>query len=132
MSNHDDADECENLTASPTKTKMPRPPASFLGVEHVVVADAPITVGGYSLEGASKDKMRAQLVMSEVHLVLRTVGKLMGRFQAISERESSSGSGPSAVILAGMGKFLRERLLVLRQEIVERIEGDLMDFGRDV
>jgi hypothetical protein len=96
------------------------PPLTAASPEYVSM-HAPVAVGKYNLEGNHKAKMRAQLVLSELHLVLRLVEKLVARFRCIQlgergESEVGATSTTPLLIFVEMEKFLRERLQLLAKE----------------
>jgi hypothetical protein len=75
---------------------------------------------GYS-DGNSKSKMHAQLVLSELHLVLRLIDKLVARFKGLELGEKGSGSGAMEMlpVFVELEAFLRHRLRILVKETTE-------------
>jgi hypothetical protein len=88
----------------------------------------PATVAKYQLDGESKGKMRAQLVLSELHLVLRLIDKLVARFKGLQFGERRSGDRgamdaqpTSPPVLVELETFLRHRLRTLAKETTEML-----------
>ena len=85
-----------------------------------------ITVGKYRLEGAEHSRMRAQLILSELHRVVRSVELLSKRFERARLRSSMPGSPSednmarsdwiSASIFVQLEADLRKRLQAITKE----------------
>jgi hypothetical protein len=85
-------------------------------------------VAKYQLDGESKGKMRAQLVLSELHLVLRLIDKLVTRFKGLQFGEKRSGDRgamdaqpTSPPVFVELEIFLRHRLQTLAKETTEML-----------
>lgn len=88
-----------------------------------------ITVGKYRLEGAEHSRMRAQLILSELHRVVRSVELLSKRFERTRLRPSMPGSPEgeqtmarsewiSASIFVQLEADLRKRLQTVTKETI--------------
>jgi hypothetical protein len=80
-------------------------------------------VGSYCLEGEDQERMAAQLVLSQLHLVQRLVNELSIRLKAADDQEVARGghlaSPISATMLSQLEVDLRKRLRALSLEIVD-------------
>jgi len=92
------------------------------------ISNLPVTVAKYQLDGESNGQMRAQLVLSELHLVLRLIDKLVARFKGLQFGEGKgSDSGVidaqpiSPPVFVELETFLRYRLRTLAKETTERL-----------
>ncbi|KAI9878039.1 MAG: hypothetical protein M1830_002090 [Pleopsidium flavum] len=99
------------------------------------VSHHPITVGKYHLGGVDRSRMRAQLILSELHRVVRLVELLSKRFEEARLRTdvSMGGSGVegmgtktdwiSASIFVRLEADLRKRLRALTKETMAILRG---------
>jgi len=90
------------------------------------VSNLPATVAKYQVEGQSKGKMQAQMVLCELHLVLRLIDKLVIRFRGLRsgekgglENETADDAPTSSPVFAELETFLRSRLRMLAKETTE-------------
>lgn len=92
------------------------------------VLQEPTTVGRYHLNGADQSRMRAQLVLSELHRVQRLVELLSKRLERVRQRSESTTSVHSttsyedtisASIFVQLEADLRRRLLTVSRETME-------------
>jgi hypothetical protein len=83
----------------------------------------PVTVGKYHLDGADKCKMRAQLVLSELHRVVRLVEQLVRRFGEVGGVGSDGGSASARALSAAMcvelEAFLRNRVRAVTKQSMD-------------
>lgn len=82
-----------------------------LGPERVL--QLPITVGKYRLNSADHCRMRAQLVLSELHRVVRLVEQLSKRFQEARARINMAASSSGAEDAATKGHWLSASVFVM-------------------
>lgn len=92
------------------------------------VLQVPTTVGRYHIDGADSTRMRAQLVLSELHRVQRLVELLSKRLESARERSDDTASVNStgvceetisASIFVQLEADLRRRLLAVSREAME-------------
>jgi hypothetical protein len=92
------------------------------------VLHMPTTVGKYHLDGADQIRMRAQLVLSELHRVQRLVELLSKRLENVRQRtDATSGTEStgifedtiSASIFVQLEADLRRRLLAVSKETMD-------------
>ncbi|TAQ84670.1 hypothetical protein B7494_g7014 [Chlorociboria aeruginascens] len=89
----------------------------------------PITVGKYHLDGADKGKMRAQLVLSELHRVVRLVEQLAKRFNEAGQGSRCEAGMMDAkrlkddIVASSIGSeleaFLRNRVRAVTKETMD-------------
>lgn len=114
---------CGTSSTGNSNSMATSPPPTVASPEYVSVHTR-VTVGKYNLEGNNKAKMRAQLVLSELHLVLRLVEKLVARFRCIQLGEAGAAAGDleagaTPPMFVEMERFLRDRLRMLAKETTD-------------
>ncbi|KAJ9640317.1 hypothetical protein H2199_005856 [Coniosporium tulheliwenetii] len=87
------------------------------------VLHIPTTVGKYDLAGADQSRMRAQLVLSELHRVQRLVELLSKRLEGVRSR-TNAGSRPSSAGANGSDK-MDEAMSPMSATIFVQLEADL-------
>ncbi|KAI0128186.1 aflatoxin regulatory protein-domain-containing protein [Hypoxylon sp. NC0597] len=92
-----------------------------------------VVVGGYCLDGEDQDRMKAQLVLGELHRVQSLVNQLGIKLRLLAEkkRDVTSGAGGymevekmpsiSALVVDQVGTDLRNRLQWLSKNIIQRL-----------
>jgi hypothetical protein len=115
-------DQRSGSTSGPTPHGMVTSPAG----SPEYVSNLPVTVAKYQVEGQSKGKMQAQLVLCELHLVLRLIDKLVIRFKGLRSGEkggldsdAADDEPASSPVFAELETFLRSRLRMLAIETTE-------------
>ena len=92
------------------------------------VLQTPTTVGRYHLDGDDSSRMRAQLVLSELHRVQRVVELMSRRLEAMRQRSESTISphdtdpceeNVSASVFSQLEADLRRRLLTVSRDMME-------------
>jgi hypothetical protein len=92
------------------------------------VLHLPIMVGKYNLDGVDKGKMRAQLVLGELHRVVRFVGQLSKRFEEMESAADEQVSGEetelgreraSYSMYVELEAFLRQQVRAVTKEAMD-------------
>lgn len=116
----------EDQRSGSTSGSTPRGRATSPAASPEYVSNLPVTVAKYQVDGQSKGKMQAQLVLCELHLVLRLIDKLVIRFKGLRSREKGGLDSEamdeepaSSPVFAELETFLRRRLRMLAKETTE-------------
>jgi hypothetical protein len=116
----------EDQRSGSTSGSTPRGMATSPAGSPEYVSNLPVTVAKYQAEGQSKGKMQAQLVLCELHLVLRLIDKLVIRFKGLRSGEkggldsdAAEDEPASSPVFAELETFLRRRLRMLAKETTD-------------
>ncbi|KAI1410226.1 aflatoxin regulatory protein-domain-containing protein [Hypoxylon sp. FL1857] len=113
-----DRSAASSSLATPTSNKSQETPGS-------------VVVSGYCLDGEDHDRMKAQLVLGELHRVQSLVNQLGTKLKLLAERKRGDTPGPggymelekmpsiSAMVVDQVGTDLRNRLQWLSKHIIQ-------------